>query len=162
MYAPVPPSWLHSGFTGHEYDATKTFFVHYGLELPSTPLLAPEFRNPLFLQTLCRGLDTSGKRRLPRGSQGITAVFNLYLSAVNERLASGLDFDSRSQLVRQAVDVFAESIVESGDSWLTLARAQRVINDLLPGRDFGRSLYQGLVTEGVLVEQVALPQHSDP
>jgi hypothetical protein len=28
----------HDGFADHEYDATRTFFVHYGLELPSTPL----------------------------------------------------------------------------------------------------------------------------
>ena len=81
----------HSGFTGYEHDATKTLFVYYGLELPSTPLLAPEFQNPLFLKTLCRGLNAKGERRLPRGFQGITAVFDLYLSAVNERLASNLD-----------------------------------------------------------------------
>src|SRR5262249_7458556 len=42
----------HYGFENHEYDASRTFFLHYGLELPSTPLLAPEFRNPLFLKTL--------------------------------------------------------------------------------------------------------------
>jgi hypothetical protein len=69
----------HDGFAGHEYDATRTFFVHYGLELPSTPLLTPEFRNPLFLKILCRGLNTKGERRLPRGFHGITAVFDLYL-----------------------------------------------------------------------------------
>ena len=153
---------IHSGFKGHEYDATKTFFVHYGLELPSTPLLAPEFQNPLFLQTLCQGLDMQGKRRLPRGFQGITAVFDLYLDAVNKRLAKDLDFDLWSQLVQQAVGVFAESIIESKDSWLTLGKAKKVINDLLPGRDFGRSLYRGLVTESVLVEQVVRLPDSDP
>ena len=116
---------IHLGFTGHEYDATKTFFLHYGLELPSTPLLAPEFQNPLFLQTLCRGLDMQGTRRLPRGFQGITAVFDLYLSAVNERLAAGLDFDSRSQLVRQAVGAFATSIVESEEFLAYLGQGQK-------------------------------------
>jgi hypothetical protein len=75
----------HDGFAEHEYDATRTFFVHYGLELPSTPLLAPEFRNPLFLKTVCRSLNAKGARRLPRGFQGITAVFDLYLTAVNDR-----------------------------------------------------------------------------
>lgn len=143
----------HEGFTEHEYDATKTFFVHYGLELPSTPLLAPEFRNPLFLKTLCQGLNMKGQRRLPRGFQGITAVFDLYLSAVNERLGSSLGFDARTPLVRQALEAVARAILYSGDNWLALAKAAEIVNALLPGRDFERSLYRGLVVEGVLVEE---------
>jgi hypothetical protein len=31
----------HGGFADHEYDASKTFFKFYRIELPSTPLLAP-------------------------------------------------------------------------------------------------------------------------
>ena len=144
----------HSGFSGHEYDATKTFFLHYGLELPSTPLLAPEFQNPLFLKTLCLGLNAKGERHIPRGLQGITTVFDLYLSAVNARLASTLDFDSRTPLVRQAVEAFAEVMVDSDERWLTLAKAAGVVNYFLSGRHFARSLYRGLVAEGVLVEDV--------
>lgn len=152
----------HSGFAGHEYDATKTFFIHYDLELPSTPLLAPEFQNPLFLKTLCRGLNAKGERRLPRGFRGITAVFDLYLSAVNERLASSLDFDSRIPLVRQAVKAVAEAILDLGESWLTLTKAREVVDQFLAGRGFERSLYRGLVAEGVLVEHVAPLQDANP
>lgn len=152
----------HSGFAGHEYDATKTFFVHYGLEFPSTPLLAPEFQNPLFLKTLCRGLNAKGERRLPRGLRGITAVFDLYLGAVNERLASSLDFDSRIPLVRQAVEAVAEAILDSGESWLTLTKGREVVDHFLDGRGFERSLYRGLVAEGVLVENVAPIQNANP
>jgi hypothetical protein len=151
----------HQGFMEHEYDATKTFFLHYGLELPSTPLLAPEFRNPLFLKTLCRGLNAKGERRLPRGFQGITAVFDLYLSAVNERLASSLGFDQRTPLVRQALEAVAKAILDSGEPWLTLAKAKEIVDAFLPGRDFERSLYRGLVAEGVLVEEAARRQDAN-
>jgi hypothetical protein len=145
----------HDGFAGHEYDATRTFFVHYGLELPSTPLLTPEFRNPLFLKILCRGLNTKGERRLPRGFHGITVVFDLYLSAINDRLASALGFNPRDALVRRALEAFAKALVDFGERWLTLAKAEEVVNALLPGREFERSLYRGLVVEGVLVEEAA-------
>ena len=131
----------HEGFLEHEYDAAKTFFVHYGLELPSTPLLAPEFRNPLFLKTLCRGLNAKGERRLPRGFQGITAVFDLYLRAINERLASALGFDQRSPLVRESLEAVARASLDSGQHWLTLAKAAEIVNAFLPGREFERSLY---------------------
>lgn len=143
----------HHGFREHEYDATRTFFLHYGLELPSTPLLDPEFRNPLFLKTLCRGLHTKGEQRLPRGLHGITAVFDLYLGAVNQRLATQLDFDSRTPLVRQALEAVASSLIDSGERWLELQSAKTVVDALLPGRDFERSLYRGLVVEGILAEE---------
>lgn len=152
----------HEGFRDHEYDATKTFFVHYDLELPSTPLLAPEFRNPLFLKTLCQGLNVQGERRLPRGFHGITAVFNLYLSAVNKRLASTLGFDARTPLVRQALEAVAKSFLDTGKQSLTLIRAGEIVNALLPGREFERSLYRGLVVEGILVEEAPQRYGTEP
>ena len=149
----------HSGFEGHEYDAVRTFFVHYDLELPSTPLLAPEFRNPLFLKALCEGLSAKGERRLPRGSQGISDVFDLYLDGINERLASALDFDGRTPLVRDAVEAVVEGMLQQNRYWLPLAKARELVNSLLPGRDFSLSLYRGLVAEGVLLEErVSLPE----
>lgn len=146
----------HHGFREHEYDATKTFFVHYGLELPSTPLLAPEFQNPLFLKTLCRGLNKQGDQRLPRGFHGISAVFNLYLDAVNARLAQQLGYDARTPLVRRAVDAFAAALVDANERWLQRERAAQVVDALLPNRDFERSLSRGLIVEGVLAEDYLL------
>jgi hypothetical protein len=144
---------VHNGFHEHEYDAMKTFFLHYGLEFPSSPLLDPEFRNPLFLKTLCCGLHTKGERRLPRGLQGITAVFDLYLDAVNDRLATDLDFDRRIPLVRQALESVASSMIDSDERWLEMPTAKEVVDSLLPGRGFGNSLYRGLVVEGILSEE---------
>ncbi len=146
----------HHGFRENEYDATKTFFVHYGLELPSTPLLAPEFQNPLFLKTLCLGLHKQGDRRLPRGFHGISAVFNLYLDTVNARLAQQLGYDPRTPLVRRAVDAFAVALADANERWLQRERAAQVVDTLLPNRDFERSLSRGLVLEGVLAEDSLL------
>ena len=146
-------SVTHHGFMGHEYDATKTFFVHFGLELPSTPLLAPEFRSPLFLKTLCQGLNGKGEHRLPRGFHGITAVFNLYLTSINKRLASNLDFNERTPRVYQALEAVVKAILDSGKTCLPLTKAEEIANSFLPERGFDRSLYRGLVAEGLLVEE---------
>jgi hypothetical protein len=144
----------HPGFADHEYDATKTFFLHYGLEFPSTPLLTPEFRNPLFLKTLCIGLSGTDTHRIPRGFNGITSIFKRYFSAINETLSKKLGYNPKQLLVTQALEVFAKAIAESGDRWLTLTKAEETINALLPGREFESSLYHGLVSEGILVEEV--------
>lgn len=144
----------HHGFAEHEYDAARTFFVYYGLELPSTPLLAPEFRNPLFLKTLCKGLRDNGERRLPRGFHGITAVFDLYLKTINEKLAKDLGFNPKSQLVRQGMEEVAKGMIASDKGWMELSKAEATLNAILPGRDFERSLYRGLVSEGLLIEDI--------
>jgi hypothetical protein len=70
-------------------------------------------------------------------------------------LASALGFNPKNAVVRQALIAFAKVLVDSGECWLTLAKAEEVLNALLPGREFERSLYRGLVVEGVLVEEAA-------
>ena len=149
-------SVVHHGFRGHEYDAVKTFFAYYGLEFPSTPILQPEFSTPLFLKTLCEGLQESGERRIPRGFHGITAVFDLYLKAINARLAEpeALDYDYRDNLVRQALERIAERMSEDETRWLQRSEAQRVVNSLLEGRGYSKSLYAALVAEGILTENM--------
>ncbi len=142
----------HDGFCGHEYDAAQRFFVHYKLELPSTPLLDPEFQRPLFLKTLCRGLRDLGYTQLPRGFHGISEVFNQFLDAVNVQLAKDLDYDERKPLVRRAVEVFAAELANSSQRWLSRERAAQIIDFLLPNRGFQRSLFRNLIVEGVLAE----------
>jgi len=146
----------HQGFADHEYNATRSFFLYYGLELPTTPLLTPEFSNPLFLKTLCRGLMGTGEKRLPRGYHGITATFNLYLHAINQRLACLLDYNPRDFLVSQSLEAFATALVDSGKRWIPIKKAEQVVNGLLPGREYERSLYRGLVSEGVFIEEIVL------
>lgn len=148
----------HRGFLEQEYDAIRTFFVHYNLELPSTPLLNPEFGNPLFLKTLCQGLRKLGKSRIPRGLHGITAVFELYLKAVNEQLAQQLGYDPRVPFVRQALDAVATVMANSNERWLSLKDAKGAVDILLPGRGFEQSLYRGIVAEGILAEEAIARQ----
>ncbi len=146
-------SVTHDGFANHEYDAARTFFSYYGLEFPSTPILQPEFQNPLLLKTLCLGLKDREKRRLPRGFHGITSTLDLYLETVNKKLAKELDFNPSDQLVRKALERIATQMVEADDRWLPRPKAEKIVNEVLPGRGFSQSLYRGLVTEGVLIEE---------
>ena len=147
----------HQGFAGREYDAVKTFFSFYDLEFPSTPILQPEFRNPLFLKTLCEGLHLKGERRIPHGFHGITAAFDLFLEAINETLASStqLDYNEKDFLVRRALEIIAKELFETASRSIPRARAQEIVDQLLQGRTFSSSLYRGLVSEGILVEDKA-------
>jgi len=151
----------HSGFADHEFDAAKTFFQHYGIELPSTPLLAPEYRSPLFLKTMCVGLKHEGHTRLPRGFHGISQIFRLYTNAINRKLAESLDFDPRSQLVQTVLQRFVSAFPSHDTQWLSREDSMNLVNSILPNRSFHNSLYQGLVGEGLLVEDFVRLQRDE-
>ena len=145
---------IHTGFAGLEYDATQSFFSYYDLEFPSAPILQPEYRNPLFLKAICEGLRHKTERRVPRGFHGITAVFGLYLDAINERLAASLDYNQKDNLVQESLRRVAEQISKGQSRWLPREQVAEVVNDLLPTRAFSDSLYGGLIDEGILVESL--------
>jgi hypothetical protein len=151
----------HQGFAGQEYDAVRSFFLHYQLELPSTPLLAPEFSNPLFLKTLCQGLQTTGQTRLPRGLHGITATFHQYLDGVNAVLSRQLGYHTKLNLVRRALREFAQATARTDERWLPLSAALALLQHLLPSQHHDQSLYHGLVVEGVLTEEAGYDEHEE-
>ena len=116
--------------------------------------MQPEFRNPLFLKTICQGLQHKGERRIPRGFHGVTAVFDLYLEAVNEKLsaANELDYNPSVNFVHKALIRVAKELLETQCPWIPVSRAQEIVDQLRPRSDFSKSLYRGLVNEGILVE----------
>ncbi|MFV8598104.1 AVAST type 2 anti-phage system protein Avs2 [Ralstonia pseudosolanacearum] len=145
----------HRGFESVEFDATRAFFEHFGIDLPSTPLLAPEFSNPLYLKTLCLGLQASGQSRLPRGFHGVVKAFGDYVAGVNKKAARDLDYDARSNPVAAALKDLAKRMVQCHRAWLSYADAETIVNAHLPGRDYSRSLMAKLFREGLLIEERA-------
>jgi hypothetical protein len=147
----------HSGFADHEYQATATFFDHYGIKTPSIPLLNPEFQNPLFLKLFCKDLHNAGHSQMPAGLQGVTAVFDFFLQSVNDKLSEPhfLDFDSALNPVQKAVEKLIDEMTESGQRWLRRQEAQEVINGVLPAVGYDKSLFRHLLSEGVIAEDRA-------
>jgi hypothetical protein len=150
----------HHGFADHEFQATRTFFDHYGIERPSVPLLVPEFQNPLFLKLFCEGLSNRSLTRVPSGLQGITAVFDFFVESVNEKLAAPefLDFDESLQPVQKAVRELSRLMANRGSTWLPRDKGREVINRILPRDGLERSLFRHLLSEGVLAESLFLSE----
>ena len=145
----------HRGFGERSYDAMRTFFTHYGLELPSTPLMTSEFGNPLFLKTLCLGLQGQGATQLQQGLQGITRIFDLYISSVDKRVASNLGLPPWKKTAERALRTLSEAFPTPSERWLAVDEAEELVNGLLPGRLYEESLYRALIVEGVLVQEAS-------
>ena len=144
---------VHSGFTGREIKASQRFFEHYGIQ-PTTPLLVPEFSNPLFLKLLCRGLQSAGHHQIPTGLRGITKVMDFFLDTANTKLAARLDYDPARPLVRAAVAALADRMVVEQSEFLARETAQSITESLHGSHGFLNSLFHGLVAEGVLHEDL--------
>ena len=152
----------HRGFAESTYEAVMRYCEQFDLEFPTTPLLRPEFDNPLFLRTLCEGLRSNGQSRFPVGAEGITQVFDKYLNGVNKDIAKSLDLDPRTATVRRALDGFAAALAERGTRWLPQSVAQSLINESMPTIGFRQSLYRALVDNGLLMEVLPGGQDGEP
>ncbi len=106
---------VHHGFAGHAGAAAKAYLDRRGIARPSSPNLAREFENPLFLRTCCRYLDEKNLKQLPKGGQGITAIFNFYLSAVAEKVETELRLVPQQKIARKALDGFLDACTTEGD-----------------------------------------------
>ena len=144
----------HFGFQDVEFDAVKSYCSHYGIEMPSTPILNPEFNNPLWLKTICTIVRGKNERRLPRGTHGVMTIFNELMTIVNRKLAdpAQLDYDSNDNLVSQAANRLAKLMAEKRTKWIDRDSAKSMIDSLLPGRPYSQSLFRGMVLEGIISE----------
>lgn len=143
---------VHEGFSDVEYNATQKFFEHYRIQSPTVPFLMPEFRNPQFLKLFCEGLYRRGLTTIPAGLEGITSIIDFFITSTEDKLwkPENLDYDPRSKLLQKAVEKVAERLAETGLSWMPREEAKGLIDELLPGRGYERSLFGRMLSEGII------------
>ena len=142
----------HPGFANHEWEASATFFEHWGLNVPDFPLLVPEYSNPLFLKLLCESLSRTGEKTLPRGATGVTRLFERFLTTANHRLSGPARCDYRKEAdpVSKVVESLGRTMLETNEDWVPIEDFEAACTEALPSREWDRSLAKGLVDEGVV------------
>jgi hypothetical protein len=147
----------HEGFGEVVHDASAKFFAHFGIE-PSTPLLLPEFNNPLFLKLFCQSIHNAGLSRVPAGLRGFTAVFRFYIESIDRKLSrpEWLDYDRQTAVVAKAVENLADAMAERAIDYLPLEDVRTIVNAVLPREGHEKSLFRHLKSEGVLT---VVPDH---
>lgn len=87
----IPKIW-HYGFAESEleWEAMQKYFQHYNLhDIPDTPVLYEEFRNPLFLKIFCESYDANECKK-PRGHI-MTNIFEQYVVKKTKVISKHLD-----------------------------------------------------------------------
>lgn len=147
---------VHRGFAGHAGAAAKAYLDRRGIARPSSPNLAHEFENPLFLRTCCAFLDAENLKQLPKGLDGITAIFDFYLAAVAKKVERELRLVPQQKIARKALDSFLDACATHGDGGslpldATIELLERLHNS---GGSVDRSLLSAFLSEGVLTQEV--------
>uniref|UniRef100_UPI004056E6A1 hypothetical protein n=1 Tax=Candidatus Electronema sp. TaxID=2698783 RepID=UPI004056E6A1 len=123
------------GFETHEeqVNAAKVFLDRRGIARPSTPWLAPEFVNPLFLRSVCVSLARDGKSEFPTGLHGTRHILSYYLDSVgnNIKAAEG-SLASFPDAVKKSVVQLASTMVSHRNDYLTMSEAEKVIGKCFP------------------------------
>jgi hypothetical protein len=144
--------YTHYGFRNVEYEASKLYFNSYNIELPSVPLLHPEFQNPLFLKLFCEGLSKAGHSKIPDGIDGISRIFEFYINSVNNRLAEPKNFNYSQGLniVDKTLKHLVKFKMDKKLSYIPFEEAIVIISDLQRKYSVTGNLIDALIAEGVL------------
>lgn len=151
---------VHRGFAGHSGAAAKVYLDRRGIARPSSPNLAHEFENPLFLRTCCAYLDAENLKQFPKGLEGVTAIFSFYLSAVAKKVERQLRLVSQQKIARKALDGFLDACASHGDGGsLPLDSAIDLLERFHPsGGSVDKSLLSAFLSEGVITQEI---EHHD-
>lgn len=148
----------HPGFECLEYEASSHFFKYYGITPPGSPLLHPEFQNPLFLKLFCEGLSKRGLKEVPSGYQGISTIIKNYLNGIEVKLAQPdqLDYDVKLNLLKEAVDAILIEMVKKEVDHLPYVEAEKIVSKVFIGKCNceDKQYLKKLISEGVLNENL--------
>lgn len=147
---------VHPGFAGHAGAAAKAYLDRRGIARPSSPNLAREFENPLFLRTCCEYLDTEALKQLPKGMDGVTAIFDFYLTAVADKVQRELKLIPELKIPHKALEHFLEACAARGDGGsLPMEDTIKLLEGIHSSGGYtDRSLFSAFMSEGVLTQDV--------
>jgi hypothetical protein len=149
------PRIRHYGFSGYEHRAAEKFLSQQGIFKPSAPILAPEFTNPLFLKTCCRALRKNNQNSFPKGLNSITSLFDFYVASIERLVAKKKRFNPDENIVKFILLNIASKLLPDNLEGLPKQDVRKLVNNYDPNPNHGDSLFDILIDEGILSEDVS-------
>lgn len=141
----------HKGFAGNEYEALKLFCKYNNLELPSFPLLNPEYANPLFLHLLCNHIKQSHRKIFPQGFDNIEAIYKSYKDDLDQRFNKKRDSYKYRRIASQSIDYLAEELLSSEFEQMECSLLYQKFDEKFPNQP---ELLADLIEEGVFIKTI--------
>jgi hypothetical protein len=140
------PVEQHEGFSSVMGDAVRTYFEFWKLALPTAPLIADEYTNPLMLGLYCE--VAAGSPDIA-GNVAKTTLFERFVKfrtgAISKRLTLP---GGRETLWRNVIKPIAQRMAETSARTIDVDSAKAIVERSYPGR--GRELLEELRAGGVV------------
>lgn len=151
----------HEGFKGHEHKAASIYLTRHGIAKPTTPITAPEFSNPLFLKTCATALKQLGEKSWPKGYQGASKLFEIYLSSLEKIISRTRDTELNDRLCQKSLEAIANEMFPDHLFGLPWDKATKTVNAVDTTANPKETLFQTLLREGALAEDIEYIQDDD-
>ena len=78
------------------------------------------------------------------------------MDSINDKLAGPdqVNFDAKGKYVQKAVSKLTEKMARTGKNWLARDTARSIIETILHREEHTKSLFNGLISEGLLAEDI--------
>ena len=111
----------------------------------------PESTNPLFLRACCDAVIAAGGNELPKGLDGITAVFSFYKAAIARSVEHRLGVLPQLRVVDRFLAGFAQTVAASADRYVLYEDAYALAEKVLASGGLSEgNLLAALEAEGLL------------
>lgn len=138
----------HAGLAGREIDALEKYCSLFGIPLPSQSLFDPSFSNPLFLRMYCEVLAHEKSRRTDPITR--SNLFERFAKARSWEVLVRLELPPSSDVVSRALELAADLVLANRGQPVPRAVAEPEIDALLPQRQWPKTLFQQLGSDGLL------------
>lgn len=143
----------HPGFGDMDRATVHRYLDHYRLRPPTTPLLPPEFSNPLYLRLICEAAQAQDLDSIPPGWFGIQTGIAEYLRHKEREISRHFDTEPAARTLSACLLALAES-GDGGTVELSRSEAASALAPVLDGRGCGEPgrVLDWLVRADLLIE----------
>ncbi|ALG27970.1 hypothetical protein [Glutamicibacter halophytocola] len=142
------PIVRHPGLAGRETDAMEKYCALFSIPLPGRSLFDPSFSNPLFLRMYCEVLASEKSRHTDPITR--SNLFERFAKARSREVLARLELSPSSEVVSKAIEIVADLLLNHRGQPVPRAIAEQKIDALLPIRQWPKTLFQQLGSEGLL------------
>lgn len=122
----------HEGFGELDWQAVSNFFHLFGIALPKVPIIAPEFRNPLFLKLFC---ETYKRSRVFRGHLGTTKLFEAYNKKQGLAILADLSLPAdNTRIWKRITKPAAQWMADNSQDRILESKILAIVEAEFPGR----------------------------
>jgi len=143
------PTITHRGYDLDFEAAVNAYFEGYNVSADVFPSFTPEFRNPLFLKTVC---ETYEDRKLPREPLSFVAVIDEWENRICEKIEQAID--CRRNFAKNAIELIVQQLAAQHAASIPAGVAEGICLGVFPTRTASGSLYKSLQSFGVIEETV--------